>query len=173
VRACAGNGGSLEKCRRQWDICDSQELRYKDMCAFDRAMCHLDKAFGFISAPHQWVSRQCAQDKVAVIERGDLLFVFNFHPEHRWVRACVRACARQDSVDTAVRTAFRPHLKAGEVDSLNPIQRCSDDTTVVSSPLGASGRAAWRDRRPMHTDTPPMPERSSSPPRVCLAPMLA
>ncbi|KAG1664935.1 hypothetical protein FOA52_004457 [Chlamydomonas sp. UWO 241] len=75
-----GNGGSLEKCRRRWDICDSQELRYKDMCAFDRGMCHLDKAFGFIGAPHQWVSKQCGMDKVVVVERGDLVFVFNFHP---------------------------------------------------------------------------------------------
>jgi hypothetical protein len=53
-----GNGGSLEKCRRRWDLCDADFLRYKFLCAFDRAMCHLDKAFGFMSAPHQWVSRK-------------------------------------------------------------------------------------------------------------------
>jgi 1,4-alpha-glucan branching enzyme len=54
----SGNGGSLEKCRRRWDLCDADFLRYKFLCAFDRAMCHLDKAFGFMSAPHQWVSRK-------------------------------------------------------------------------------------------------------------------
>lgn len=75
-----GNGGSLEKCRRRWDICDDPKLRYQHMNAFDRAMIHLDKAFGFISAPHQWISRQDNADKMIVVERGDLVFVFNFHP---------------------------------------------------------------------------------------------
>ncbi len=48
----AGNGGSLDKCRRRWDLADREDLRYKFMNSFDRAMNHLDKAFGFIGAPH-------------------------------------------------------------------------------------------------------------------------
>ena len=55
VMSCAvaaGNGGSLDKCRRRWDLADREDLRYKFMAAFDRAMNHLDKAFGFIGAPH-------------------------------------------------------------------------------------------------------------------------
>lgn len=48
--------------------------------AFDRAMMHLEKAFGFVCAPHQWISKMCGSDKIIVAERGDLLFVFNFHP---------------------------------------------------------------------------------------------
>jgi 1,4-alpha-glucan branching enzyme len=75
-----GNGGSLEKCRRRWDLADSEELRYKEMNAFDRAMQHLDKAFGFVGAPHTWVSKKSEGDKVIVVERGDLVMVFNFHP---------------------------------------------------------------------------------------------
>lgn len=47
---------------------------------FDMAMQHLDKAFGFVGAPHQWVSRKDEGDKVIVVERGDLVMVFNFHP---------------------------------------------------------------------------------------------
>lgn len=53
VSLLSGNGGSLDKCRRRWDICDNDTLRYKYMNAYDRAMIHLDKAFGYISAPHQ------------------------------------------------------------------------------------------------------------------------
>jgi 1,4-alpha-glucan branching enzyme len=53
-----GNGGSLEKCRRRWDLCDADFLKYKFLVAFDRAMTHLDKAFGFMSAPHQYISRK-------------------------------------------------------------------------------------------------------------------
>eukprot|EP00967_Tisochrysis_lutea_P022648 scaffold25834_cov21-Tisochrysis_lutea.AAC.1 len=55
--ALAGNGGSHDKCRRRWDLCDSPILRYKDFNAFDRAMTHLEKAFGFVSAQHQYISR--------------------------------------------------------------------------------------------------------------------
>uniref|UniRef100_A0A1D2AGY8 1,4-alpha-glucan branching enzyme n=1 Tax=Auxenochlorella protothecoides TaxID=3075 RepID=A0A1D2AGY8_AUXPR len=75
-----GNGGSLDKCRRRWDLADDPSLRYKFMAAFDRAMNHLDKAYGFVAAEHQWVSRKDEGDKVIVVERGDLIFVFNFHP---------------------------------------------------------------------------------------------
>jgi hypothetical protein len=30
-------------CRRRWDICDAEFLRYKTLNAFDRAMIHLEK----------------------------------------------------------------------------------------------------------------------------------
>jgi 1,4-alpha-glucan branching enzyme len=75
-----GNGGSLEKCRRRWDLADAEFLKYKFLAAFDRAMTHLDKAFGFQSSSHQWISRKDEGDKLIVVERGDLVFVFNFHP---------------------------------------------------------------------------------------------
>lgn len=75
-----GNGGSLDKCRRRWDLADNDLLKYKFMNAFDRAMNHLDKAFGFINSSHTWISRQDEGDKLVVCERGDLVFVFNFHP---------------------------------------------------------------------------------------------
>ena len=75
-----GNGGSLDKCRRRWDLADAAFLKYKYMAAFDAAMQHLDKAFGFIASPHEWVSRKDEGDKLVVVERGDLVFVFNFHP---------------------------------------------------------------------------------------------
>ena len=54
----AGNGGSLDKCRRRWDLADSPELKYQFMYAFDRAMNHLDKAFSFIASEHEYVSRK-------------------------------------------------------------------------------------------------------------------
>ena len=50
------------------------------MNEYDRAMMHLDKAFGFVAAPHQYVSKKDEGDKVVVVERGDLVIVFNFHP---------------------------------------------------------------------------------------------
>ena len=63
----AGNGGSYDKCRRRWDLADAEFLKYKYMQAFDRAMQHLDKAYGFICAPHQWVSRKVCCPPMVVL----------------------------------------------------------------------------------------------------------
>ena len=79
-----GNGGSLEKCRRRWDLAEDENLRYKYMNSFDIAMMHLDKAFGYINAPHEFTSRKDEGDKVIVIEKGDLVFVFNFHYDNAY-----------------------------------------------------------------------------------------
>ncbi len=51
----------MEKCRRRWDLADAEQLKYKYMQAFDRAMNHLDKAFSFSSAKHQYISRKARQ----------------------------------------------------------------------------------------------------------------
>lgn len=70
----------VDKCRRRWDLADCGYLKYKYMQAFDRAMNHLDKAFGFVNTEHTWVSRKDDEDKIIICERGNLVFVFNFHP---------------------------------------------------------------------------------------------
>lgn len=58
-------------CRSPFHHCTAEFLKYKYMNAFDRAMQHLDKAFGFVSAPHSWVSRKDEADKIIVVERGE------------------------------------------------------------------------------------------------------
>ncbi|TXG51930.1 hypothetical protein EZV62_021099 [Acer yangbiense] len=79
-----GNGWSYEKCRRQWNLVDTEHLRYKFMNAFDRAMNMLDEKFQFLASTKQIVSSTNEEDKVIVFERGDLVFVFNFHPENTY-----------------------------------------------------------------------------------------
>jgi 1,4-alpha-glucan branching enzyme len=79
-----GNGWSYEKCRRQWNLVDNDHLRYKFMHAFDRAMNKLDEKFSFLASTKQIVSSTDDEDKVIVFERGDLVFVFNFHPENAY-----------------------------------------------------------------------------------------
>lgn len=79
-----GNGWSYEKCRRQWNLVDTDHLRYKFMNAFDRAMNMLDEKFQFLASTKQIVSSTNEEDKVIVFERGDLVFVFNFHPENTY-----------------------------------------------------------------------------------------
>ena len=75
-----GNGFSYAHCCRRWDLCDNGYLRYKFLYNWDVAMNRLDEVFYFISSPFQYVSTQHEKDKVIVFEKGDLLFVFNFHP---------------------------------------------------------------------------------------------
>ncbi|KAE9603503.1 1,4-alpha-glucan-branching enzyme 1, chloroplastic/amyloplastic [Lupinus albus] len=79
-----GNGWSYEMCRRQWNLVDTDHLRYKFMNAFDRAMNLLDDKFSFLASNKQIVSSTNEEDKVIVFERGDLVFVFNFHPENTY-----------------------------------------------------------------------------------------
>ncbi|CAN0927405.1 1,4-alpha-glucan-branching enzyme 1, chloroplastic/amyloplastic (Fragment) [Linum grandiflorum] len=76
-----GNEWSYDKCRRQWNLVDTEHLRYKFMNAFDSAMNKLDEKFSFLASKKQIVSSTSEKDKVIVFERGDLVFVFNFHPE--------------------------------------------------------------------------------------------
>lgn len=77
-----GNNWSHDKCRRQWNLVDTDHLRYKYMNAFNSAMNLLDEKFSFLSSTKQFVSSANEEDKVIVFERGDLVFVFNFHPEN-------------------------------------------------------------------------------------------
>ncbi|ESR48590.1 hypothetical protein CICLE_v10000256mg [Citrus x clementina] len=79
-----GNEWSYEKCRRQWNLVDADHLRYKFMNAFGRAMNELDDKFPFLASTKQIVSSTNEEDKVIVFERGDLVFVFNFHPENTY-----------------------------------------------------------------------------------------
>ncbi|XP_073275116.1 1,4-alpha-glucan-branching enzyme-like isoform X2 [Primulina huaijiensis] len=79
-----GNGWCYDKCRRQWDLVDTDHLRFKFMNAFDRAMNLLDEKFMFLSSGKQIVSDVNEDKKVIVFERGELVFVFNFHPENTY-----------------------------------------------------------------------------------------
>ncbi|KAK4382632.1 1,4-alpha-glucan-branching enzyme 1, chloroplastic/amyloplastic [Sesamum angolense] len=43
-----GNGWSYDKCRRQWDLVDTDHLRFKFLNAFNKAMNLLDEKFEFL-----------------------------------------------------------------------------------------------------------------------------
>ena len=75
-----GNGFSYHHCRRRWDLCDNKSLRYQYLYNFDVAMNNLDQVFGFLSNKYQYVTLKHEGDKLIVFEKGDLLFIFNFHP---------------------------------------------------------------------------------------------
>ncbi|KFK36343.1 hypothetical protein AALP_AA4G110200 [Arabis alpina] len=78
-RVIPGNNGSYDKCRRRFDLGDAEYLRYHGLQEFDRAMQHLEENYGFMTSEHQYISRKDEGDRVIVFERGNLVFVFNFH----------------------------------------------------------------------------------------------
>jgi len=46
---------------------------------FDKAMNELEELFHWNAHPHQYITLQHEGDKMIVFEKGDLLFIFNFH----------------------------------------------------------------------------------------------
>ena len=77
-----GNGWSYKYARRQWNLVDNHELCYHYLGDFDSAMIHLiGGARGFQRTKVQEVWHNDG-DQVLAFTRGDLLFVFNFSPDH-------------------------------------------------------------------------------------------
>ncbi|XP_038978057.1 1,4-alpha-glucan-branching enzyme 2-2, chloroplastic/amyloplastic-like, partial [Phoenix dactylifera] len=64
---------------------DADYLRYHGMQEFDQAMQHLEEKYGFMASEHQYISRKDEGDRMIVFERGDLVFVFNFHWTNSYV----------------------------------------------------------------------------------------
>ncbi|KAJ1668553.1 alpha-1,4-glucan branching enzyme [Coemansia sp. RSA 1813] len=75
-----GNGSSFHYARRQFNLVHDDLLRYKYLYRFDRAMMQLEAQYMWLSAHDQWVTLKHEGDKVLAFERGNLLWIFNFHP---------------------------------------------------------------------------------------------
>lgn len=79
-----GNNWSHKYARRQWSLVDNDQLRYKDLAAFDRAMLAVDARFGVLTNPYYEQINIDDGQKVLVFRRGPLVFVFNFHPNRSY-----------------------------------------------------------------------------------------
>jgi 1,4-alpha-glucan branching enzyme len=75
-----GNNWSYQYARRQWSLADNKELKYEWLGKFDKKMISLEKEHKIIlrSSPNKIY--ESSKDKIIAFTRGDLLFVFNFHP---------------------------------------------------------------------------------------------
>jgi 1,4-alpha-glucan branching enzyme len=75
-----GNDYSHQYARRQWSLAERDDLRYKGLAEFDKAMLELDERYGALSDERidQLAAHQ--EEKQLVYRRGRLVFVFNFHP---------------------------------------------------------------------------------------------
>jgi 1,4-alpha-glucan branching enzyme len=74
-----GNGWSFKHCRRQWNLADSEYLRYYDLNQFDKAMIHFmsDEDLVGITPQCLWIEQD---RKLIAFRKKDFIFIFNFHP---------------------------------------------------------------------------------------------
>jgi 1,4-alpha-glucan branching enzyme len=75
-----GNGWSYHHARRQWSLAEKDHLRYHFLLDFDRAMVDLLSAHNVLRNKYSELIHLHNEDKVLAFRRGELLFVFNFHP---------------------------------------------------------------------------------------------
>ncbi len=75
-----GNGWSYKYARRQWDLVDRQDLKYRYLNAFDNAMIELAGSRRNFQAKAIRKLWDKDDDQVLAFMRGDLVFVFNFNP---------------------------------------------------------------------------------------------
>lgn len=74
-----GNGWSYHYCRRQWNLVDNSDLLYMGLNDFDKAMISLLKKEKILTKNAE-LSLIHEDDKILAYNKGDDLFVFNFHP---------------------------------------------------------------------------------------------
>lgn len=74
-----GNDFSYQYARRQWHLRDDPNLLFSCLGDFDRAMLRLVSEVGAIDGSKPRLLQMSEADKVLVIERGPLVFFFNFH----------------------------------------------------------------------------------------------
>jgi len=63
-------------------LSDDVTLRYSQLKRFDKAMNELEETFHWLASPHQYITLSHEGDKILAFEKGDLVFIFNFHPSN-------------------------------------------------------------------------------------------
>ena len=75
-----GNNWSYKYARRQWQLAENKDLKYYYLSNFDKGMVKLQRDFKILNDLYINRVYENNEDKVIAFSRGDLLFVFNFHP---------------------------------------------------------------------------------------------
>lgn len=77
------NHDDFQHARRQWSLADNKDFRFQYLLAFDQAMINLERHYKFLESPEPvqqlWIKNS---DKLLAYQKGQLLFVFNFHPSY-------------------------------------------------------------------------------------------
>ena len=75
-----GNGWSFKYARRQWSLADNPALKYEWLGNFDKDMLKLVRKFRLLGKKDLQCLHVYNDKKLVFYTKGDLLFVFNFHP---------------------------------------------------------------------------------------------
>ena len=75
----AGNEWSYKYARRQWNLADDADLRYRFLNNFDAAMIQLAAQEKFFDNKSHAIVQDIA-NQILIFKRGNLLFVYNFNP---------------------------------------------------------------------------------------------
>ncbi|HZT43880.1 MAG TPA: alpha-amylase family glycosyl hydrolase [Chthonomonadaceae bacterium] len=75
-----GNAFSYHYARRQWSLVEREDLRYRGLNEFDRAMNGLDIRFNLLEDPLIEQLALHEDTRQLIFRRGPLVFAFNFHP---------------------------------------------------------------------------------------------
>lgn len=73
-----GNNWSHQYARRQWSLVDNEDLKYKFLANWDKAMLAMVKEYNILSASPARQINMDARNKVIIFEKNNLIFVFNF-----------------------------------------------------------------------------------------------
>ncbi len=76
-----GNGWSYAHARRLWSLAENPFLRYSYLNEFDRAMLRMVKRYGVLDDGYAYNRLMDGENKTMAFSHGDLLFVFNWHPD--------------------------------------------------------------------------------------------
>lgn len=79
-----GNNWSHHWCRRQWSLRSNHTLYYWCFGEFDKTMNEMENLFNVMEHGHEFVSLIDDMDKMIVFERGELVYIFNFHPNNSY-----------------------------------------------------------------------------------------
>lgn len=125
-----GNGNSFHYARRQFNLPDDHNLRYRFLNDFDSHMQWQEEKYGWLHSPQAYVSLKNESDKVVVFERAGLLWIFNFHPSSSFTdyRVGVEEAGTYRIVVNTDSTAF---------GGLNRIQ---EETRYFTTDFGWNGR---------------------------------
>ena len=76
-----GNNWSYKYARRQWSLSENPLLRYEYLLEFDKDMIEFVKQTKIISPDNPpRLLYEHNENKIICFERGEYIFVFNFHP---------------------------------------------------------------------------------------------
>ncbi|CDJ53637.1 glycan synthetase, putative [Eimeria brunetti] len=78
------NHFSMAKAFRRWNLAENPALKFTQCELFDCCLNHWESIFGWQSATHLYVVKCDEEAQVVVLERGECLFAFNFHPHNSY-----------------------------------------------------------------------------------------